>query len=84
MCGKPLPAKSKKNPNLYIYTAKAQNAMSVLLLNVHLDSIDEPVIVLDKDYSDIKFVNCNGRIEGNKVYLSPIQSYGMAAFEVKE
>jgi hypothetical protein len=84
MCGKPLPAKSKKNPNLYIYTAKAQNAMSVLLLNVHLDSIDEPVIVLDKDYSEIKFVNCNGRIEGNKVYLSPIDSYGMAAFEVKE
>lgn len=83
MCGKPLPAKSKKNPNLYIYAAKDEEAMSVLLLNIHLDSIDEPVVELDKDYKEIKCVNCTGRIEGNKVYLSEISSYGMAAFEVR-
>ena len=83
MGNKPLPAKSKKNPNLYIYTAKDEGAMSVLLLNVHLDSIDDPVIELDKEYKEIKLVNCDGRIEGNKVYLSDIQGYGMAAFEVK-
>jgi hypothetical protein len=83
MGNKPLPAKSKKNPNLYIYTAKDKNAMSVLLLNVHLDSIDDPVIELDKEYKEIRLVNCKGKIEGNKVYLSDIQGYGMAAFEVK-
>ena len=83
MGNKPLPAKSKKNPNLYIYTAKDESAMSVLLLNVHLDSIDEPVIELDREYKEIRFVNCDGRLEGNKVCLSDIQGYGMAAFEVK-
>ena len=83
MCGKSLPAKSNKNPNLYIYAAKDEKAMSVLLLNIHLDSIDKPVVELDKEYTEIKCVNCSGRIEGNKVYLSEIQGYGMAAFEVK-
>ena len=56
MGNKPLPAKSKKNPNLYIYTAKDENAMSVLLLNVHLDSIDDPVVELDREYKEIRFV----------------------------
>lgn len=83
MCKKSLPAKSKKNPNLYVYTAKDEKSMSVLLLNVHLDSIDDPIVELDKEYNEIKCVNCEGRIVGNKVYLSDIQGYGMAAFEVR-
>ena len=83
MCGKSLPAKSRKNPNLYIYTAKDECAMSVLLLNIHLDSIDEPVVELDREYSEIKCINCTGGIDGNKVYLSGIEGYGMAAFEVR-
>ena len=83
MCNKKLPAKSFKNPNLYIYTAKDNGAMSVLLLNIHLDDIDAPIIELDKIYSDIKFVNCDGKLDGDKVYLSQIRGYGMAAFEVK-
>ena len=82
MCGKRLPAKALKNPNLYIYTAKDVSSMSVLLLNIHLDSIDEPVIELDHVYTNIKCVNCTGVIEGDRVRLSPIPGYGMAAFEV--
>ena len=83
MCGKRLPAKSLKNPNLYIYTAKADGAMSVLLLNVHLDSIDVPVVELDRTYSEIRFVNCSGKLEGGKVILSELAGFGMAAFEVR-
>ena len=83
MCGKPLPVKCQKNPNLYVYAAKDENAMSVMLLNIHLDSIDHPVLELDREYTEIKCVNCSAEIRGKQIYLSDVQGYGMAAFEVK-
>ena len=82
LCGKPLPVVCKKNPNLYIYAAKNENAMSVLLLNIHMDSIDRPVLELDRAYKHISGVNCVATLEGNKVYLSEMQPYAMSAFEV--
>ncbi|MBO5071147.1 MAG: hypothetical protein J6C37_12455, partial [Roseburia sp.] len=78
-----LPAVSEKNPNLYLLTSSDGEAMSVALLNVFLDEILDPVIRLDKNYSEIKFVNCSGRLEGDMVYLSEIAPYGFAAFEVR-
>lgn len=64
-------------------TVKNKNAMSVLLINVFKDEIEEPIVTLDKAYSKIKFVNCRGEMKGNKVYLSEIGSYGFCAFEVE-
>lgn len=64
--------------------AKNEKAMSVLLINIFMDDIDDPIITLDKAYKSIKFVNCNGYIKSNNVYLSDIQPYGFAAFEVSE
>ena len=57
--------------------------MAVAIANVSLDDIFSPEIALDKEYSEIKFINCSGRLEGNKVILSDITPYGFAAFEVK-
>lgn len=81
--GKKLPAVCVKNPNLYMVVSKNEKAMSVALANIFLDDIFEPVVRLDKEYSEIKFVNCTGRLEGDKVYLSDIPPYGFVAFEVK-
>jgi hypothetical protein len=83
LCGKKLPAISLKNPKLYILAAENDGKMAVLLLNISLDEIPVPEIFLDKKYSHIKFVNCNGRLEGDKVVLSEICPYGFAAFEVE-
>ena len=83
LCGKRLPAFTAKCPNLYILSSKGEGAMSVALANVSLDPAYEPVIVLDKAYSSIKFLDCSGRLEGDRVYLSDITSYGFCAFEVK-
>ena len=39
--------------------------------------------VLDKEYSNIRFINCDGRLEGDRVILDkPIYAYTLAAFEV--
>jgi hypothetical protein len=56
---------------------------AVALFNVFADSVDDGVITLDKEYSSIRFINCSGRLEGDKVILdSSIPAYSFAAFEV--
>lgn len=81
--GKKLPASVRKNPNLYILASKDESAMAVALANISLDDVLSPVIALDQEYSQIKFLNCTGQLRGDKVYLSDISPYGFAAFEVK-
>lgn len=83
MCGHRLPVTCLRNPNLYVYAAKDDEAMSVLLLNIFMDSIDQPVLQLDKEYKSIRGLNCKATLKGDKVILSEIEPYGMAAFEVK-
>ena len=83
LCGKKLPATCTKNPNLYIMASKDSSAMSVLLINVNLDDVISPEIKLDKEYSEIRFVNCTGTLNGDTVRLSDITPYGYAMFEVK-
>jgi len=83
LCGKRLPAVTVKHPNLYVLASKEDNSMAVALANVHLDDVFAPEIQLDKKYTKIRFLNCTGKLEGNKVTLSDIPPYGFAAFEVK-
>lgn len=84
LCGKKLPAMCEKNPNLYILASKGENGeMSVLMLNIFADDVISPIITLDRSYNEIEFLNCEGRIDGDKVYLSDIAPYGVAAFTVR-
>lgn len=79
---KPLPALCRKNPNLYMIASSDGKAMSVVLFNIFLDEIEKPEILLDICYDNARFINCTGTLDGNKITLSEIQPYGMAAFEV--
>ncbi len=83
LCGKKLPAKICKNPNLYVLASRGENSLSVALANIFIDDVIDPVVELDREYSKIRFVNCSGKLVGNKVYLSDISAYGFAAFEVE-
>ena len=81
--GKKLPAFIEKCPDLYVMCKGGNGKMSVALFNFFADSVDEPVITLDKEYSNIRFINCDGRLEGDRVILDkPIYAYTLAAFEV--
>ena len=81
--GKKLPAFTPKCPDLYVMCKGGDGKMAVALFNLFADSVDEPVITLDREYTNIRFINCEGRIEGNKVILhTPIYSNTLAAFEV--
>ena len=85
LCGHPLPAVCKKQPYLYMQTAKSENgdALSVALFNMNVDEIISPCIILDRAYSRVKCVGCEGYLEGNILHLkNDIASYGMAAVEL--
>lgn len=81
---KPLPATCERNPLLYIVATKneTKDAMSVALLNIFPDEILELSVNLDQSYSNIRFVNCNGKLIGDKVIISRVEPYGVSAFEV--
>lgn len=81
---KKLPAVCVKNPNLYLLTKRGKDSLSVALMNNFADDVISPQIRLDKEYKNIRFVNCEGKLEGDRVYLTDIPSFGFAAFEVKE
>lgn len=81
--GKRLPAFIEKCPNLYLMCKGGDGKTAVALFNIFADSVDNGVITLDKEYSSIRFINCSGRLEGDKVILdSSIPAYSFAAFEV--
>ncbi len=83
LCRKPLPATCLKNPHVYLMTSRGEDAMSVLVINHFMDELIAPVICLDRPYKEIRFVNCTGNLEGDKVTLLEVMPYGVAAFEVK-
>ena len=85
LCRKSLPAVCTNNPYLYIQVAKGEDgSMAVALYNMNFDEIIEPVITLDNNYTNIKFLNCNGTLNNNIVKLdNDIPPYGAVFFEVK-
>ena len=80
----PLPARCEGNPGLYILASEGEGELAVLLLNVHQDDIERPIVTLRDDFSTIEFLGCSGNLSGNKVSLSEICPYGYAAFKVKK
>ncbi len=83
LSGNKLPAYIYGNPALYMQCKENANSLSVGLWNFWPDAVLEPVVELHKEYSEIEFLNCTGKLSGNKAYLSEIAPYGFAGFEVK-
>lgn len=82
-CKKKLPVVCKKHPNLYVIASRDEKSMSVFMANIFMDEILNPEIVLDKEYSNVRFINCSGKLKKDKLFLNDIPAYGFAAFEVE-
>lgn len=83
LSGNKLPAYVYGHPSLYVQTKEKDGAMAVGLWNFYADIAIEPIVELGKEYSIIKFINCNGRLENDKVYLEDIPPYAFVGFEVR-
>lgn len=82
--GKGLPAYCYGNPKMYTICKMSESALAVGLWNIFDDIALEPVVELGEVYREISFINCTGRLEGSKVYLSDINPYTFAGFEVRK
>ena len=84
LSGTPLPASIRGCPDLYMMCKRGKNGeLAVGLWNIFADSVQTPVVTLDKAYEEIQFINCTGKLEGNQVILSRIEPFAFAGFTVR-
>lgn len=84
LSGENLPVLCHGHPSLYIQCKKNENSLAAGLWNFFADEIFSPEVTLDKKYSSAEFINCSGRLSGNKIILSDIPAFGFAGFCVNE
>jgi len=84
MSGKPLSAKSLKNPDFDILCKRLDDgSLAVGLFNCHEDSILQPEILLGEKYTTARFIGCEGHLEDGRIVLSELRSFGFAAVILK-
>ena len=72
-----------KNPMLYILAKKNESSIAVGLWNIFEDKIPEARIHVEGNYQNVRFVNCQGHIEGNEVVIdSIIYPFEFVGFEL--
>ena len=82
LCGKKLPVNLDGNPDVYTLCKRDENGMAVYIGNFFEDAIDELVVKLGEKYDEVKFINCKGRLSGNKVIIDNIPPYASVGFFV--
>lgn len=83
LSGEKLPAETGGHPALYMQCKKGETGLAVGLWNFFSDIVFDPEITLDKNYSEIEFINCTGTLSENKVLLSDIPAFGFAGFNLR-
>lgn len=48
-----------------------------------MDETLNPEIVFDKEYLNVRFINCSGELKKDKLFLNDIPVFCFAAFEVE-
>ncbi len=81
--GKKLPAELLGNPDCYMLCKENATGKAVWIGNFFPDECINTTVILDKEYSQIEFINCKGRLSGNKVELEYIAPYASVGFSVK-
>ena len=80
--GKKLPASMRKNPGCYMLCKESAEGKAVWIGNFFADECMNTEIVLDKEYSGIEFINCTGKLCGNKVCLDGIPPFASVGFSL--
>jgi len=70
--GKALAAKCIGHPDLYLMVKTDEESMAIGMWNYCADKIYQPEIELREGYSSAEFINCEGKVEGNKVVIDSI------------
>ena len=81
--GKKLPATMLGNPDCYMLCKESGNEKAVWIGNYFVDECMYRTIILDKEYSEIEFINCKGQLHGDRVEIEVIAPYQSVGFNVR-
>ena len=81
--GKKLPASMHGNPDCYMLCKENETEKSVWIGNFFADECMNTTVILDKTYSQIEFINCKGKLRGDKVEIEYIAPYASVGFKVR-
>lgn len=71
-------------PRLYTMIKKDESSVAVGLWNLFDDKIDNLKVKYNIPISDVRFINCNGHIEGDNIFLDgTLYPYEFAGIEIK-
>ena len=81
--GKKLPASMRGNPDCYMICKDSEKGRAVFIGNFFTDECMNTTVLLDREYSEIEFINCSGRLVGDRVEIDYIAPYACVGFELK-
>ncbi len=81
--GRKLPASMLGNPDCYMLCKENEDGRSVWIGYFFADECMNTTVLLDKEYNEIEFINCSGKLNGNEVEIDYIASYASVGFEVR-
>ena len=81
--GKKLPASMHGNPDCYMLCKEGEPGKAIWIGNFFADECMNTTVILDKEYVEIEFINCSGKLNGCKVEIDHISPYASVGFEVK-
>ena len=85
LSGKKMPAKSLKNPYLYILCAEDEKSRAIGLWNICEDEIMHPEIELDAPACEIRFYETDGYLDGTVLHLKKsLKPYECAFIEIRK
>ena len=82
--GKRLPATLLGNPDCYMLCKENEDETAVWIGNFFTDECLNTAVILDGEYKDVKFINCNGRLSENKVIVDKIAPFTSVGFTAKK
>jgi hypothetical protein len=81
--GKALPASLAGNPDCYLLVKDGDGERAVWIGNFFADECMSTTVTLDREYREVAFIGCTGRLEGNKVILDEIRAWSSVGFVVR-
>ena len=81
---KKLPAYVYGCPSLYLQCKQNENSLAIGLWNFFADAAINPEVELGDTYTNIRFINCDGALLGNKVRLSDIAPFSFVGLELSK
>ena len=74
----------RRCPDLYIMTKRSEGKLAVGLANAFIDTETDMTVELSEKWNECEFVNCTGRLEGDRVFIDILHGYEFAALILKK